>query len=147
MCWLYIQIVVIQLQFSNIATCSKYLEQSSKNWMLAKMAEKETLWLIGNEIVNELVKACPVDTGRLKNSIQFRIDGEDIIISMANYGENVEFGTPPHIIKPKFKKVLKWKKGGKEFFAKEVKHPGTRPQPFIRHTLHTKLSDIIGRYT
>jgi len=62
--------------------------------------------------------------------------------------------TPPHIIKPKSKKALRFevgrierlsgkKKGKTIVFAKEVKHPGTRPNPFIRNTIQTKLKQII----
>lgn len=110
------------------------------------MVDKETLWLIGNDLVNELVKAVPVDTGRLKNSIKFRVDSDGAIeISMAEYGENVEFGTAPHVIFPKSAKALKFKSGNETVFAKSVNHPGTDPQPFIRRTLQLKLPGIIKR--
>ena len=68
---------------------------------------------------------------------------------MVDYGKYVEFGSPPHIIKPKNKKALKFKVGkatkkGKDIvFAKEVKHPGTRPNPFVRNTIQNKLTKII----
>ena len=109
------------------------------------MVDEKTLWLIGNDLVNELVKVCPVDKGRLKDSIKFRRDGDSsIIISMADYGRNVEWGTPPHIIRPKYKKSLKFKdKSGGDVFAKSVNHPGTDPQPFIRRTIKTQLPGII----
>lgn len=108
------------------------------------MIDEKTLWLIGNDLVNELVLACPVDTGRLKNSISFNVKDEDTIeISMASYGEAVEFGTLPHIIRPKSKKALKFKSGGETVFAKKVNHPGTQPQPFIRRTLQLKLPRIL----
>ncbi len=93
---------------------------------------------------NELVLASPVDTGRLRNSIKVIVYEEGLIIFMVDYGKFVEFGTPPHIIKPKDKEALKFKvKGGKPIFAKVVKHPGTRPNPFIRNTIQNKLRQII----
>jgi len=73
---------------------------------------------------------------------------------MVDYGKFVEFGSPPHIITPKNKKALKFEVGKKErlsgnkkgktiVFAKKVKHPGTRPNPFIRNTIQTKLQNMI----
>jgi len=95
---------------------------------------------------NELILASPVDTGRLRNSIKVSPDADGIIIFMVEYAKFVEFGSAPHIIKPKDKKALRFKgtKKGKGFiFAKEVHHPGSRPQPFIRNTIQLKLADII----
>jgi hypothetical protein len=101
---------------------------------------KNFLWGVGNDLVNELVDVAPVDTGQLKNSIDHRTEGDTIVISMAEQGLWCEFGTPPHIIRVKEKKVLS---DGKVFFGKEVHHPGTRPNPFIRTTMQTKLSGIL----
>ena len=111
---------------------------------------------IAVRIQNELILACPVDTGRLRNSIKVRVEGRSLIIWMVEYGKYVEFGTPPHIIKPTSKKALKFEVGKKErlgrkgpksqaniVFTKEVRHPGTRPNPFIRNTIQTKLRQII----
>jgi len=104
---------------------------------------------IGNDLMNALVDVVPVDTGRLKNSIVYNVEGDTITVEMADYGLYVEFGTAPHIIKPKNKKALHWKSGtpgstGRgDVFAKVVHHPGTTPQPFIRNTLHNKLPGII----
>ena len=98
---------------------------------------------IANKLRNELIGACPVDTGRLKNSILLDDIDNGTNISMAYYWKYVEYGTPPHIIKPKNKKALHW--GGKNGpVVKLVHHPGTRPQPFIRTTLNTKLTSIIS---
>jgi len=100
---------------------------------------------IAVRLENELVLTCPVDTGLLRNSITVFPNENGLLISMAEYGELVEFGTPPHIIKPQSKQALKFKpKGSKDFiFAKEVRHPGTRPNPFIRNAIQTKLKEIV----
>lgn len=64
-------------------------------------------------------------------------------VARANYAAYVERGTPPHIIRPKNKKVLAWaadgsarlsgavRTGGKVRFAKRVRHPGTKAKPFM----------------
>ena len=64
------------------------------------------------------------------------------IIARTPYAAAVEFGSKPHIIRPRFKKVLAW--GGQRrltgrlssgsrptHFAKLVHHPGTRAQPYL----------------
>lgn len=43
----------------------------------------------------------------------------------------VEFGTKPHLIKPKRGKVLAWQSGGKTLVARYVKHPGIKGQRFM----------------
>ncbi len=109
---------------------------------------------IARRIQNELTLAAPVDAGRLRNSIKVKAEGNSLVIWMVGYGKFVEFGTPPHVITPENKKALKFevgrierlkgkKKGKKEVIVKKVKHPGTRPNPFIRNILQNKLKKII----
>ena len=97
---------------------------------------------------------CPVDTGHLRASINSEITGfeEGAVGTNTEYAMAVEYGTRPHDIKPREKKVLRfevggtrggyvtsksgkryWKKGkaGEPVFAKRVKHPGTKAQPFL----------------
>ena len=98
---------------------------------------------IARRLQNELKLKCPVDTGRLKSSIKVKSYEKGLIIWMVEYGKFVEFGTPPHIINPNEKKALKFKMDGKNVIVKKVKHPGTRPNPFIRTAITTKLREII----
>ncbi len=106
---------------------------------------KSALPRIAIRIQNEFVLAAPVDTGRLRNSIKVISTEKGLHVFMVDYAKFVEFGTPPHLIKPKDKEALKFKvgKGGKPIFSKVVKHPGTRPNPFIRNTIQNKLRKII----
>jgi len=73
--------------------------------------EKMTLFKrgIANDLVNELVRAAPVDKGGLRKSIRAVVQGKGIFISMVDYALHVEFGTAPHIITPKNKQSLHWK--------------------------------------
>ena len=64
-------------------------------------------------------------------------------VATAHYAAYVERGTRPHIIRPKNKKVLRWaadgsgrltgavRAGGQARFAKRVRHPGTKAQPYM----------------
>jgi len=98
---------------------------------------------IANDLRNELVRVCPVDTGYLKNSISVVRRGMVLLITMPDYALYVEFGTPPHIIKPRRKKALRFDVGGESVVVRSVRHPGTMAQPFIRNTIRTKLKSII----
>lgn len=104
---------------------------------------EKAMFDIAIRLQNELLITCPVDTGRLKNSIKVLPQDQGLIIGMVGYGKFVEFGTPPHVIIPTEKKALKFKAGGEEIIVKKVQHPGTRPNPFVRTALFTKLGKII----
>ena len=110
----------------------------------------ESFWDgVGFDLHAALVKAAPFKTGFLRNSLNVeKSDENEVTISMVNYGKFVEFGTPPHTIRPREKKALAWGRnlgGGKrEFVRKSVEHPGTKPNPFIRTTIFTKLKKIMA---
>lgn len=44
-------------------------------------------------------------------------------------------GTRPHIIRPRYRKALKFKIGGRTVFAKVVHHPGTKKNDFLTKAL------------
>ncbi len=47
------------------------------------------------------------------------------------YAGDIEFGTGPHLIRPKNAKALKFEKDGKTIFAKWVKHPGFKGDSYM----------------
>ena len=117
-------------------------------------ALKRALPGIAVRIQNELILNCPVDKGRTRASIKVKSTEEGIMITMAETGKFIEFGTNPHIIEAKNGGVLRFEvgrverlsgktKGKNIVFAKKVKHPGTRPNPFIRTMIQTKLKQIV----
>ena len=98
---------------------------------------------VANDLRNALIKRAPVDTGRLKGSIRVSsVNKNEIEISMVDYAAYVEWGTPPHIIKAKGDNYLHFKVKDKWVKTKEVQHPGTRPNPFIRTTIKQDLAKI-----
>ncbi len=115
--------------------------------MIDKQSFNEAMELakkgIAFDIERELKLIAPVDKGTLRNLIDFEIVDGNIVFNFVGYAKYVEFGTPPHIIKPKDKKALFWK--GAEHPVKSVNHPGTAPQPFIRNTFRRKLIEIAKR--
>jgi HK97 gp10 family phage protein len=83
----------------------------------------------------------PSSHGKLRQSIVESIKGMTGIISVnAQHAGAVEFGTRPHLIKPRRKKALAFKPGaGFRFWdesgrvvVKMVRHPGTAAQPYLR---------------
>lgn len=101
----------------------------------------------------------PIKTGQLRRSIV--MDYRPIAVSIypsVKYAEYVNFGTKPHTILPRTKKVLKFKIGGKVVFATRANHPGTKANPFVERTVtrseggvnrffDTALDDIINSFT
>ena len=80
----------------------------------------------------EAQRIVPVDTGRLRASINVKREFlVKVIGTNVEYARDVEFGTGPHEIVAKNKKVLANKKKG-IIFGRKVRHPGSEPKPFMR---------------
>lgn len=90
----------------------------------------------------------PRRTGNLARTIRVHRVSKDFLEIAAGgrrdvgYAAAVEFGSKAHTIVPRKAKVLAWggartlggrlRKGAKaEFFAMKVKHPGSRPRPYL----------------
>lgn len=93
----------------------------------------------------------PVKFGRLRSAIVAKVKGLTGTISVnVDYAGAVEFGTKPHIIKPKTKKALAFKPGGGFRFwdesgrvvLKSVKHPGTKAQPYLVPAMKSQVKPL-----
>jgi HK97 gp10 family phage protein len=98
------------------------------------------------DVQNEARRRAPVDTGRLRSSIVSRAEGSGrsigyVIGSNVGYAAAVEYGTSPHVIKPKYKQALYWP--GAAHPVAQVNHPGTRAQPFLRPAI--EMTEIFWR--
>ncbi|MFF7313346.1 HK97 gp10 family phage protein [Streptomyces sp. NPDC008137] len=98
------------------------------------------------DVQNEARRRAPVDTGRLRSSIVSRAEGSGrsvgyVIGTNVNYAAAVEYGTAPHVIKPRYKQALYWP--GAAHPVAQVNHPGTRAQPFLRPAI--EMSEIFWR--
>ena len=60
------------------------------------------------------------------------------------YGYWVREGTPPHDIFPKQVKALKFEMDGNIIFAKHVKHPGSKANPYHRRVFQRLLPNVNG---
>jgi HK97 gp10 family phage protein len=119
---------------------------------------------VGAFIKSEAIRRCPVDTGELRKTIDFRIEGNKVtLFTTSEIASFVEYGTAPHIIEPKDKKALafEWtsvggimmgkkarikagipKKEANVAVLKKVHHPGTSAQPFMRPAVFENLPQI-----
>ncbi len=93
---------------------------------------------------------CPVDTGRLRGSINMlpRSPGYSLynLVAGVMYAAAIEFGTSPHVIMPVSKKALAFKMDGKNIVVKKVMHPGSEAQPFMRPALDQVKGIWIKKY-
>lgn len=92
------------------------------------------------EDIEELVEAAAAKhnkTGALVRSIFARpnSDGTEWTVGhdlqAARHALFVHWGTKPHVITPKKKKILRWPSGGKFAFARKAKHPGYKGDPWL----------------
>jgi len=97
-----------------------------------------------NFLLVEMEVRVPVRSGDLRRSLSVRVEPNRILVGpTADYAPFVEFGTKPHVIKPKDKKALSFMVGGRRVTVREVHHPGTRSQPFVRPAFE-RWVDTIG---
>lgn len=103
-------------------------------------------------LLAEVKQRIPTDTGQLAASARITTRARNGEVSasvkvgnfVAWYANMVEFGTRPHKIKPK-------RDGGVMRFggmvAREVDHPGTEAQPFMRPSIDAKFPEVIAAIT
>ena len=84
-----------------------------------------------------------VVTGKTRASIRRKNASMTKAAVVATGGARfLEAGTKAHTIVPKKMTALKFNASGQPRFAKKVKHPATRPQPFLRRSGRDALEKI-----
>ena len=93
-----------------------------------------------------MISRVPVRSGELMGSIEKHVQGlHGSVRPTVPYAIYVEYGTAPHIIQPIFSRVLAFEVEGRMIFTPIVRHPGTKPQPFVRKTaedVREKISEL-----
>lgn len=104
---------------------------------------------VGIRTVREAKLIVPKRTGNLARTIRVGAHTAEFVevraggVSKVGYAAAVEFGSRPHDIVPRNRKVLAWggartlggrlRKGASAMhFARRVHHPGSKPHPFLR---------------
>ena len=74
----------------------------------------------------------PWKTGKLASSIVKQVSRDEASVeALAPYAAFVVKGTAPHEIRPVNASVLAFEAGGRMVFTPLVRHPGTKPNPFM----------------
>ncbi len=104
------------------------------------------LELTGFALQGELKREAPGGkTGDLRKRISAprRIGGSAFAIDFGvDYWTFVNFGTKPHIIRPRRASVLRFEKEGAIVFAKVVRHPGTKANPFVDRAIDNMFEHL-----
>lgn len=109
-------------------------------------ASRQELERAGRQVLNRAKVLAPVDTGRLRASgrVEFRrlwtLRPQVTISFNTDYAEYVNDGTRPHIIRPRRARALRFTVGGQVVYARVVRHPGTRANPFLDRALREVAS-------
>jgi HK97 gp10 family phage protein len=93
----------------------------------------------------EAFYSAPWKTGKLARSIIKEIDeeGEASIKALAPYAIHIIKGTAPHEIRSVNANVLAFKAaGGDMVFTRLVRHPGTRPNPFMQRAVDKARENV-----
>ena len=127
----------------------RFARQSENGFKKAVASAVSEMHMMAKKKIQQHTRNSKVRSGFLTNNITRTIlnggfTGE--VVSGANYSQAFEEGTRPHIIRAVNKKVLAgpfrgrpagWKTSpqsqsmGYATYGKEVRHPGTRPHPFM----------------
>ena len=99
----------------------------------SEVTTQQVLVESANFLLTEMEVRVPVDTGELRESLGVRVEPKRVLVGpSAKHAPYVEFGTGPHVIKAKSGKALAFKVNGRIIYRKQVHHPGTKAQPFVR---------------
>jgi hypothetical protein len=124
----------------------EYAKRAAQADVRMKIILNDTLRAIGHILVpakgtGPLADETPKRSGKLARSTYFQIEqinGLQVLEirqpaktpSGKFYGYWVREGTPPHDIFPRYKKALRFDIDGDIIFAKHVRHPGTKKNPY-----------------
>lgn len=113
-------------------------------WFLARVGRQ--VRRITNQVRDDCIAGCPVDSGDLVSTIKSRfpgqlkgyvsVGGSGPLVDSAPHWRFVEYGTAPHWINSHGSWSLKSDEG--VYFGRRVWHPGTQANPFMRNALYQR---------
>lgn len=150
------------MTFMRVLGLTELMDQVDRAGSEGKVTLNDGLRKIGRLFVpskgtGPLPDATPKRSGKLARSSIFQITGGPVkqILEIrqgartkegAFYGWFVRERTRPHIIRPRRARMLRFEVGGRVVFARMVKHPGTKPNPYhkaVYDRLESKVKDVI----
>jgi HK97 gp10 family phage protein len=127
----------------NVSTRGLDFEEAAKK--LDEETRQKLVERLAEIAYYEAFYGAPWKTGKLARSIviDFDEEGEAKIQALAPYAKFVVEGTRPHKILPVSASVLVFKaKSGDLVFTKLVRHPGTKPNPFMQRAVDKAREQI-----
>jgi len=113
--------------------------------ILGKDLKRKMVERLAEVAYYEAFYGAPWKTGKLARSIVKEIDedGEASIKALAPHAVYVIKGTAPHEIRPVNASCLAFKAaGGDMVFTKVVRHPGTKPNPFLQRAVDKARENV-----
>ena len=122
-----------------------------KNLSEKDLADATKKWLTESAILLqwESKKLVNVDNWLLRKSIKYSVYKDySVVYTNLFYAPFVHEWTAPHIILPRFKKMLHWvdKKTWEDRFASVVHHPWYKWNPFFAKAVENNQSRIVQRF-
>jgi len=113
------------------------------------MLEPQQIALQIGEKVREIATRqgnIPFRTGDLRKSVVVQPFGQAgaVVGSNLPYARAVHDGRPALVIRPKNGKMLKFKIGGKDVFARSVRQPARKGTPFLRNAVDGLRREGLG---
>jgi hypothetical protein len=110
---------------------------------------------VGPVALNQMRAHAPFRTGAMRQGIGSRTEPGPrrmwvVLYSTASYARFVLGGTKPHVITARNAKALRWVEHaghGNVRFAKQVRHPGTKPDDFPKRAIEPLKTLILSRFT
>lgn len=93
---------------------------------------------LADDVLDDMQRGCPVDTGRLKADLDNEVHGNYARIGAVSvpYAIYVEEGTAPRVITPEEQKALHWADAPHP--VNKVMHPGTEASNFMKEALYRR---------
>lgn len=98
----------------------------------------------GRQVRRRARQLVGVETGALRQSITME-ELDTLTTPAVSVGSKLPYallhhdGTPPHVILPNSRRLLRFKVAGKIVYAERVQHPGTKANPFLAQALREAI--------
>lgn len=139
--------------YSDLTKLADHLGKASSS---ARSRSEDVLDEVAGSVYRLMIDLVPVKTGNLKASIAIvSTPGKRVIGPQGvDYAAYQEFGTgvrgefpgEVYIIKPKKGDFLVFEVDGEKVFAREVRHPGIPPNPYVRPAGRQALENVGAQF-
>ena len=135
------------LEYNDVTELSKNLQRAAD--YAPRVVDKWLHRVVGPALVDEMKMRAPVDSGHLKDEIVQTDAPRQVTVGPrgVDYNAFVVAGTRPHIIRSKKGKYLAFKVGGKMVYARQVNHPGTKPNPYMTESADAVMQRVTPQLT